>query len=264
MDLGINKKRALLLASSSGLGYAAALALASEGVHVCVSGSDRGRAEAAARQISSETGGTAVGLHGDLADPANMIALHTNATTALNGSIDILLLNHGGPPLRKALEVSNAELSKHANNMMLSLIRVSQIALPNMRTGKWGRIIMVGAPAVGEPIPNNVLSNLFRGSMANYCKTLAGEVISDGVTVNIISPSAIRTERTTDTAKQRGALKGISGEEEMAAREAGTIAQRFGTPKEFGAMVAFMASDLAGYTTGVNIRVDGGSAMGII
>ena len=153
-----------------------------------------------------------------------MIALHTNATTALNGSIDILLLNHGGPPLRKALGLQH-EMLKHANNMMLSLIRVSQIALPNMRTGKWGRIIMVGAPAVGEPIPNNVLSNLFRGSMANYCKTLAGEVISDGVTVNIISPSAIRTERTTDTAKQRGALKGISGEEIMAAREADTIAQ---------------------------------------
>ena len=75
MDLGINKKRALLLASSSGLGYAAALALASAGVHVCVSGSDRGRAGTAARQISSETGGTAVGLHGDLADLANMIAL---------------------------------------------------------------------------------------------------------------------------------------------------------------------------------------------
>lgn len=205
-----------------------------------------------------------MGLHGDLADPANMIVLYKSATAALNGSIDILLLSHGGPPLRKALEVSNAELSKHANNMMLSLIRGSQIALPNMRTEKWGRIIMIGATAVGEPILNNVLSNLFRGSMANYCKTLAGEVISDGVTVNIISPSAIRTERTTDTAKQRGALKGISGEEEMAACEAAPIAQRFGTPEEFGAMVAFMASDVAGYTTGVNIRIDGGASRGII
>ncbi|NBP73965.1 MAG: SDR family oxidoreductase, partial [Alphaproteobacteria bacterium] len=77
-----------------------------------------------------------------------------------------------------------------------------------------------------------------------------------------VSPSAVRTDRTVSTAEQRGALKGISGEEELAAREAATLARRFGTPDEFGAMVAFIASDRAGYTTGANIRVDGGSARG--
>ena len=262
MDLGIDGKTALLLAASGGLGFASALALAREGVHVCVSSSDAGRAEAAATRIAEETGSPAIGLPGDLADPINMESLAKDAAAALNGPIDILLLNHGGPPLRKASEVTTEELIGHANTMMLSLIRMVQAVLPGMRERGWGRVVMVGAPAVGEPIPNNVLSNLYRGGMANYCKTLAAEVIADGVTINVVSPSAVRTERTVSTAEQRGALKGISGAEDLAAREASTLARRFGKPEEYGAMVAFVASDRAGYTTGANIRVDGGSAKG--
>ncbi|MGB0629733.1 MAG: SDR family oxidoreductase [Alphaproteobacteria bacterium] len=262
MDLGIDGKRALLLAASGGLGFASALALAKEGVHVCVSGSDRIRAENAARRIAEVTGTPAIGRAGDLSDPANMDTLFAEAGTALSGPPDILFLNHGGPPLRKAIEVTDDELAGHANSMMFSLIRMVQLVVPGMRDRGWGRVILVGAPAVGEPIPNNVLSNLYRGGMANYCKTLAGEVIADGVTVNVVSPSAVRTDRTISTAEQRGALKGISGAEELAAREAATLARRFGTPDEFGAMVAFIASDRAGYTTGGNIRVDGGSAKG--
>lgn len=262
MDLGLKGKRALLLASSTGLGFASALALAREGAHVCVSGSNEDRAKDAAKRIATKAGGTALGMVGDLSDPANMEMLAKDAEAALGGPIDILLLNHGGPPLRKASEVTADELAGHANMMMLSLIRMVQQVLPGMRANGWGRIIMVGAPAVGEPIPNNVLSNLYRGGMANYCKTLAAEVIADGVTVNVVSPSAVRTDRTVSTAEQRGALKGISGEQELADREATTLARRFGTPEEFGATVAFIASDLAGYTTGANIRVDGGSAKG--
>ena len=262
MELGLKEKRALLLASSTGLGFASAQVLAREGVHVCVSGSDETRARDAANRIVAETGGTAIGLVGDLSDPANMDRLAQESEAELGGAIDILILNHGGPPLRKASEVTADELTSHSNRMMLSLIRIVQLVLPGMRENKWGRIVMVGAPAVGEPIPNNVLSNLYRGGMANYCKTLAAEVIGDGVTVNVVSPSAVRTDRTVSTAEQRGALKGISGEQELADREAATLARRFGTPEEFGAMVAFIASDHAGYTTGANIRVDGGSAKG--
>jgi 3-oxoacyl-[acyl-carrier protein] reductase len=263
MDLGIRDKRALLLASSGGLGFASALALAREGVQVCVSSSNRDRAEDAARRIADETGTQAVGLPGDLSDPENIETLARDAAAALGGTIDILLANHGGPPLRKALEVSPQELADYANTMMLSLVRAIQLTVPEMVARKWGRVILVGAPAVGEPIPNNVLSNLYRGGMANYCKTLAGEVIGDGVTVNIVSPSAVLTERTKSTAEQRGALKGISGAEELAARERNTPAGRFGSPEEFGAMVAFLAGDKAGYMTGSNWRVDGGSAKGL-
>ena len=191
-----------------------------------------------------------------------METLLARAKEALAGPIDILFLNHGGAPLRTAMDVGLEELTSHANQMMLSLIRIVQLAVPDMQSNGWGRVIMVGAPAVGEPITNNVLSNLYRGGMANYCKTLAGEVIADGITVNVVSPSAVRTERTVSTAEQRGALKGIPGTKELADREAATLAQRFGKPEEFGNTVAFIASDRAGYTTGTNIRVDGGAARG--
>lgn len=263
MDLGIKGKRALLLAASSGLGFASALSLAREGVHVCVSSADGDRAIAAAQRITDETGTSTCGLAGDLSDPTNMDTLLSTACSAMGGAPDILFLNHGGPPLRKAVEVSEDELASHANMMMFSLIRMVQMVVPAMRKRAWGRVILVGAPAIGEPIHDNVLSNIYRGGIANYCKTLAAEVIADGVTVNIVSPSAVRTERTLSTAEQRGALKGVSGTKELADREAATLSRRFGTPEEFGDMVTFISSDRAGYTTGTNIRVDGGAARGI-
>jgi 3-oxoacyl-[acyl-carrier protein] reductase len=263
MDLGIHGRRALLLASTSGLGYASALALAREGVRICISGADLRRAEDAARRIADDTGGQIIGLAGDLSDPANMDALARDAQTALGGPIDILFLNHGGPPLRTALEVGQQELVDHANTMMLSLVRIAQLTVPDMVARKWGRVIMVGASSVSEPIPNNVLSNMFRAGLAFYCKTLAGEVIRDGVTVNVVSPTAVLTERTRYTAAARGEKKGISADEELAQREQNSTAGRFGSPDEFGAMVAFLAGTDASYMTGANWRVDGGSASGL-
>ena len=263
MELGLNGRRALLLAASGGLGYAAALSLAREGAHVCVSGSDRARAEAAAGRIAEATGGVARGLTGDLSDPANMDTLVREAEAALGGPIDILFLNHGGPPLRTALEVGQEELAAHANTMVLSLVRAAQLVVPGMARRKWGRVVMVGAASVAEPIPNNVLSNLFRAGMASYCKTLAGEVIRDGVTVNLVSPTAALTRRTRDTAAARGAKEGLSADEALARRESALRAGRFGTPEEFGALVAFLCGDSASYMTGANWRVDGGSASGL-
>lgn len=263
MDLGIRGKRALMLASSSGLGYASAYALAKEGVDVCVSSSNADRATAAAAKIADETGVHAVGLVGDLSDPANMEGLAQGPEEALGGPVDILLNNHGGPPLRKALEVTADELTDHTNKMLLSLIRMTQLIVPGMVERKWGRVFMVGASAVTEPIPNNVLSNVFRGAMAYYCKTLASEVIQDGVTVNIVSPTAVLTDRTRFTAATFAEKKGITQEEELALRESRLTAGRFGKPEEYGAMVAYLSGQTASYSTGANWRVDGGGVKGI-
>ena len=263
MDLGLTGKRALLLAASGGLGYAAALALSQEGVSVCVSSSDPDRAREAAARISGETGGLAVGLPGDLSDPANMDRLAADAEAALGGPIDILFCNHGGPPLRTALEVTGQDLSEQANRMLLSPIRIAQAAVPGMQARKWGRVIMVGAAGIAEPIPNNVLSNTFRTALAYYMKTLAGEVIRDGVTVNVVSPVAVLTDRTRYTAAALGEKKGVTAEQELADREARLPAGRFGETREFGATVCFLAGRDAGYLTGANWRVDGGSAKGL-
>lgn len=260
MDLRIAGRRALLLAASGGLGYAAAHALAREGVAVCVSSSDAARAAAAAGRIAAETGGTAVGLEGDLSDPANMDRLAAAAEAALGGPVDILFCNHGGPPLRTALEASPAELAEQASRMLTSQIRIVQRLVPCMQARKWGRVMMVGSAGIAEPIPNNVLSNIFRTGLAAYMKTLAGEVIRDGVTVNVVSPVAVLTDRTRYTAAALGEKKGVTAERELADREARLPGGRFGTTDEFAATVCFLAGADAGYLTGSNIRVDGGSA----
>ncbi len=263
MDLGLTGKRALLLASSSGLGYAAAAALAREGVAVCVSSSDAARAGEAAARIAAETNGIAVGLAGDLSDPANMEPLARAAEQALGGPPDILFVNHGGPPLRTALEVTQEEFETHANRMLYSPVRLTQIVVPDMQARGWGRVIMVGAAGIVEPIPNNVLSNTLRTSLAYYMKTLAGEVVKDGVTVNVVSPVAVLTDRTRYTAGSLGKKKGRTADEELADRESRLPGGRFGSTEEFAATVCFVASGKAGYSTGSNWRVDGGSASGL-
>lgn len=263
MDLGLNGRRALLLASSGGLGYASALALAQEGVQVCISGSDIARAEKAAKQITVQTGQAAFGLPGDLSDPANMDILVDAAQSGLGGPIDILFANHGGPPLRTALDVSQEELAAQVNPMILSQVRAIQSVVTGMQERKWGRILMVGAAAVAEPVRTNVLSSMYRTAMAHYFKTLSHQVVRDGVTVNIVSPTAVLTERTRSTAATLGAKKGLTQEQELARREENTPAGRLGTPEEFGATVAYLCSDKAGYLTGGNIRVDGGDSAGL-
>ncbi len=263
MELGIAGRRALLLASSGGLGYASALALAQEGVQVCVSGSDAARAEAAAKRIADTSGQPAYGLQGDLSDPTNMDTLVDAAETALGGPVDILFANHGGPPLHTALEVSQEDLSAQINPMIMSQVRVIQRVAPGMQARKWGRILMVGAAAVAEPVATNVISSMFRTAMAHYFKTLAHQVVRDGVTVNVVSPTAVLTERTRSTAATLGAKKGLTQEQELAWREENTPAGRLGTPEEFGATVAYLCSDHAGYLTGGNWRVDGGDSAGL-
>lgn len=263
MKLGIEGRRALLLASSGGLGYMSALMLAREGVKVCISGSDRARAEAAARKIVGQTGQTAFGFPGDLSDPTNMNPLVDAAEAALGGPIDILFANHGGPPLRTALEVTQEELVAQINPMILSQVHIIQRVVPGMRDRKWGRILMVGASAIVEPVPTNVLSSMYRTAMAHYFKTLSHQVVRDGVTVNVVSPTAVMTERTRNTAMILGAKKGLTQEQELARRKEKTPSGRFGTPEEFGATIAFLCGNNAGYVTGGNWRIDGGDSAGL-
>lgn len=259
MDLGIKGKRALLLAASGGLGKASALALSREGVQVAVSSSSLERAQAAAAEITAETGNLAVGLLGDLSDPSNMNELVESAKRELGGEIDILLLNHGGPPMQSAMEVGQEIMASQVNMMVLSQVAVAQALVPGMVERKWGRVFMVGASAVSQPIPNNVLSNMFRNALAQYCKTLANEVVKSGVTVNVVSPMTVLTDRTRTMAKNAAEKKGVTPEEELAAREANLPSGRFGRTEEYGSLVAYLASDVAGYCSGSNWRVDGGN-----
>lgn len=264
MDLGISGKRALILGASRGLGFASAKALAAEGVEVAVGSSNLERAKVAAEKISHETGGKVVPLVGDVSVADNMNVLHAEAKDALGGSIDILLNNHGGPAIGPALELDEAELVDEFQKMVVSVIRLTDLCVKEMVKQNWGRIMTVGSAGLVQPNQNMVLSNTLRAATAYYMKTLATEVIKDGVTVNVVSPSQILTDRTRSGAVARAERAGITPEEFILKQEEALPSRRFGNVEDFGALVAFLSSHYGGYCTGSNWRVDGGLLKSIV
>lgn len=264
MDLGIKGRRALVLGGSKGLGYASAHALAQEGVAVAVGSSSLARCEEAADTIARETGSTAVGVLADVSSPDNMNTAHAAAVKALGGDIDILVNNHGGPPLGMARDLKEEDLRAQFDMMVVSIIRMTSLCFPAMVAQQWGRILFVGSSGMIQALPNMVLSNTLRGCIVGYCKTLAGELAADNVTVNIVAPGTILTDRSRSSNEINAKRRGVSVEEIMAERVKAIPAGRLGDPKEYGAMVAFLAGDRASYMTGSIWRVDGGIVRSIL
>jgi 3-oxoacyl-[acyl-carrier protein] reductase len=261
--LWIDGKRALVLGASKGLGYAVAHALASEGVSVAVSSSNKDRAAQAVETIGNESGSTAVPLVGDVSSPDNMDTLADEAIAALGG-VDILINNHGGPPLGFARDLEEANLVDQFNKMVVSIIRITGRLVPPMVERQWGRILTIGSSGNVEPLPNMVLSNTRRGAVVNYTKMLAHEVAKDGVTVNIVAPGTILTDRSRASSITNAKRLGITPEEALAQRVKDIPAGRRGDPKEFGAVAAFLCGQNSGYCTGSVWRVDGGRIKSIV
>lgn len=256
MNLGLRGRRALILAASSGLGRAAAEALAAEGVELAISSSNLERCQDAARAIAQTYGTTAVPIVADMFVPESMDHLFAQAVDAL-GDIDILFLNHPGPALGLAKEIDVDLLERQFRMMVMSPIRLISRALSGMRNRQWGRILSVGGAGMITPLPNKVMDDTLRPSIAGYSKALANEVAVDGVTVNILLPGTFVTDRVRNSTSANAALWGISVEEAMRRRIENIPAGRFGELNEFGAVVAFLCSDCASYVNGGIIRVDG-------
>lgn len=256
MELGLQGKRALLLASTKGLGRAAAEALAAEGAAVVITSSSAARCEQAAAAIAREHGVTAVPIAADMFDPSAMDRLFARAVERLGG-IDILLINHPGPALGLAHEIDLDALEPQFRLMVASPIRLMARALPGMRERRWGRIVSVGGSGMVAPLPNKVMDDTLRPALAGYSKALANEVAADGVTVNMILPGTFVTERVHASTASNAALWGISVQEAMRRRLEGIPAGRFGELREFGAVAAFLCSEAASYVNGAVIRVDG-------
>lgn len=256
MDLGIAGRTALVCASTSGLGLAVARALAVEGARTVLCGrrGDVARREAAALP-------TAHGIGADLSDEAAAEALVTEAVDVF-GPVEILVLNSGGPPPGPAAEQTCESLRSALDRLLLTQYELIRLCLPGMRAAGWGRILAVGSSGVAEPIPGLAQSNTGRAALAALLKTLAGELAASGITVNMLLPGRIATDRVAALDRQRAEQAGQSVERERAASEATIPLGRYGTPSEFGAAAAFLASDAASYVTGVQLRVDGGLARG--
>ncbi|VAW12872.1 3-oxoacyl-[acyl-carrier protein] reductase [hydrothermal vent metagenome] len=257
MDLEISGKRALVLASSQGLGLGIAEALAAEGVNVLICGRSHEKLASAAAAINGRKMGEAHFAAIDLTDRNSAQTLYDAAGSKLGG-VDILINNTGGPPPGSVLEPDAETWRSFFDVMVLRLIEITNLCLPAMRAAKWGRIVTVTSMGVQQPIPILGISNTLRPALVGWNKSLATALAAEGITANVLLPGRISTERTATIDQANAHASGKSVADIEARSKAGIPVGRYGRVEEFGATAAFLCGRSAGYITGSALRVDGG------
>ncbi|OOG62311.1 SDR family oxidoreductase [Sinorhizobium sp. A49] len=260
MKLGLENKTALVLGASRGLGAAIAAGLAQEGANVYAAARSAYKIEAWANALP-QGAGPVMPTQLDLGALASIDDLCDRLLA--KGGVDILINNTGGPPPAAALDASRTDWIAQFETMAANLFHLTGRLLPAMRTKKWGRIITLTSSGVEQPIPQLALSNGIRSAIVGWSKTLANEVAADGVTVNVLLPGRIRTQRI-DELDANAAKRSERSIADVAAASAASIpVGRYGRPEEFADVAVFLASERASYVTGSKIRVDGGAIRGI-
>lgn len=252
-------KIALVTGASSGLGFAAAKALARRGARVALASRGGEKLEQARERL----GGDAVAIPADVRDAAALTNLAGEVERRL-GPVDILVANGGGPPSKPALELTEEDWQVAIPLALLFVPRLCRLVLPGMRERRWGRIVAINSVSTRQPIPGLALSNSLRPAVVGYLKTLSQEVAADGITVNAVLPGYTRTERQEELATAASARTGKSKEEVVAGWIGNTPIGRMAEPDEIGAMVGFLCSPEASYLTGQAIAVDGGYVRGLL
>jgi 3-oxoacyl-[acyl-carrier protein] reductase len=254
MDLGLAGKRALVLGGNRGIGFGIAKALADEGADVLIAARDAGRLEAAATELRATTRGKIASAQIELQKSAELAGFAEEITKSF-GPIDILINNTGGPPYGGASNRPLDEWRGSFDDMVLSIIALTDALLPGMRARRWGRIVTVISSGVMQPIPILAISNSLRAAVVGWSKTLSSEVAADGVTVNVLVPGRIDTERVRLTDAAVAEKEGLPIEKVQARSFAAIPLGRYGS---MGAAAAFMCSTQASYMTGTMVRIDGG------
>jgi 3-oxoacyl-[acyl-carrier protein] reductase len=250
MDLGLRGKSALVLAATKGLGRASALALAREGASV-MTGS-RHPAE-----LTDETGARIAWHPVDVTDPAQVQDIFGAAVKEL-GRVDILVNNAGGPPFGPFEQFDDEQWHKALELNLMSTVRFTRLALPGMRERRWGRIVNIVSLGVKSVLPGSVLSTAGRLGIVGMAKLLSDEVAPFGITVNNVASGIILTDRVRQTSLKQRMDRGMDEAAAIADLAQTIPAKRLGDPSELAALVAFLASEQAGYITGTTIPVDGG------
>ena len=257
MDLGLKGKRALVLGASKGLGAACARTLALEGAHVIAAARSLDVIEGWKATLPEPARSEVSALRLDVSDTASLDQVLKPVLDA--GGVDILVLNSGGPPPGTALEITGEQWLTQFQTMAVNLFHIAGLFIPGMRAQKWGRIVTIASSGIEQPIPNLTLSNGIRSAVLGWSKTLASEIASDGVNVNMVLPGRILTDRLGQLDEANAKRQNKSREDIEAGAKALIPAGRYGDPQEFANAVAFLCSDKASYITGVKLRVDGGA-----
>ena len=259
MNLGIAGKRALVCASSSGLGKACALSLAAEGVEVWINGRNAGRLEAAADDIQHRTGRRPHTVVADI-DTADGRAVVLAACPAP----DILVCNSGGPKPGRLEDWTATAWSEAVAAGMISPILLIQAVIVGMRDRGFGRVVAITSAMVKTPKFPMALSTGPRAGLTAFCKALAGEVAGDGVTVNCILPEKVETDRLRQMTRSLARIRKVDEAVARAEMLASIPAGRFGRPSEVGDACTYLCSAQAGYITGQNLQLDGGAYAGLV
>jgi 3-oxoacyl-[acyl-carrier protein] reductase len=258
MDFGLTNKTALVIGAGSGLGAACAKALAQEGARVVMVGRRAETLQSSKEQIQTAAPGARCDtLVWDIADPTQA-QQRVDEVRRLAGPISILVNNTGGPPPTPAAGQPLQAWTTQFQAMVASLISITDAVLPDMRQAAWGRIITIASSGVIAPIPNLAFSNAMRSALVGWSKTLAREVAAQGITVNMALPGRIATDRLRFLDESKATRESRDVDQVIRESQSAIPVGRYGTPDEFGATVAFLASRQASYVTGSMIRIDGG------
>ena len=257
MDLGLKDKVALVAASSQGLGRAVAEELAAEGASLILCARDSQTLDHTAAAIAERNNARVLAVPADVTAVDDIKRL-VEAGIERFGRIDILVTNAGGPPAGRFDQLTREQWEQAIRLTLLSAVELTRQVLPGMRERRWGRILNITSIAVKQPVENLLLSNSLRAGLTGFARTLANEVAADGVTVNNVLPGYTRTERLDELAEMMAEKQGISASEFRGKWEKEIPMGRLGEPREFAAVVAFLASERASYITGTSVQVDGG------
>ncbi len=253
MDLGIAGKRALVCASSKGLGRGCAEALADAGVDLVMNARGTDALEAAAHDIRLRYQVNVTTVCADITTESG------RAAVLAQGPFDILVTNAGGPPPGMWSDWSREDFIKALDANMLTPIALMQAVLPGMIAQGWGRVVNITSVSVKSPIAVLGLSNSARAGLTGFVAGTARQVAGKGVTINNLLPGIHATDRAIALDGAVVKARGISMEEAISERAATIPAGRYGTPSEFGATCAFLCSQHAGFIVGQNVLLDGGA-----
>jgi 3-oxoacyl-[acyl-carrier protein] reductase len=257
MDFGIAGRKAIVCASSRGLGRGCAMALAAEGVEVVVNGRDAAQLDRTAEEIRRATGATVTAVLADVSTKAGQDAL-----LAACPEPDILVNNNGGPPFRDFRELDRDKMLDGVIANMVTPIELVQRVIDPMVRRRFGRIVNITSSSVKAPISGLDLSSGARAGLTGFLAGVARTVAGSNVTINQLLPGSFDTDRQRAGQQREATARGVDIEAIRKQREAAIPAKRLGTAEEFGAACAFLCSAQASYITGQNLLIDGGTFPG--